>query len=184
MFHTQVNGIIVGISEKWTFKAHVAFHETVPLILRFNGLMETSQTSASDFLRNTYLKDIYRPMARFGSHLHFREKMDFFGCILRESGLFCVLFGREAGLGGSRGVFTANFEKYDWKWCIYRQCHLIIPIPNCDWQSMFKIVDHYGHFGTIGRTPPPSYGVLVTLWSEVAECGGGEGVLMAAQIIF
>ena len=80
-------------------------------------------------------------------------------------------------------VFTAcrwlvpweNFDKYVWKLCIERHYDLFIfhselwltkYVQNCGpfWTLWTKIVDHFGHFGTMGgwcfRTPrtPSGYG--------------------------
>ena len=39
MFHTQINGAIVVFSENLTFKAHIDFHGSVPLIQNMHTFM-------------------------------------------------------------------------------------------------------------------------------------------------
>ena len=79
-----------------------------------------------------------RPVARsgFGGVLDgrkwtfkraFEKKVNFLACSLGDSGLFCVLF----------------WEKVDFLECFLGEVDFF-------WQTMSKIVDHFGQFGTLG----------------------------------
>ena len=64
MFHTKINGTIVVFSENGTFKAHIDFRWTVPLIIDVTGVARdilsckvgaTHETHCSGLARNAQL---------------------------------------------------------------------------------------------------------------------------------
>ena len=104
----------------------------------------------------------------------FPAKVDLFTWFPGERGLFRVFFWgekvdlyasffKESGLFHASTIFRGYVprENLDWKLCIYRHYDLIIfhsklwqtkHVQNCGpfWTLWTKIVDHFGHFGTMG----------------------------------